>query len=228
MEVIRLDLHEKLTRVIASAKVLFIVPGYAETKMADIATHANLAVGTLYSLFRSKDDLLKFVFASTLDSMIIDHVQTLPVIPLSDDELVTHTAEIYQQATHQLHKLTTNYSTDARFSAMLDYLFANFHQYGAYFLILERNPQMSPALLKLYKHYRQQLYTDVAQLLATLVAFGKVRYLSHPENDALLIIDQIFWWSAHKQYDSFDHQTNHFDQQQMKNCVIQQLTASYT
>lgn len=223
-----MDLHEKLIRVITSAKILFIVPGYAETKMTDIATHANLAVGTLYSLFRSKDDLLQFVFATTLDSTVIDHVQALPVAPLSADELVTHTAEIYQQANNKLHTLMTDYPTDARFSAMLDYLFTNFHEYGAYFLILERNPQMSPALLQLYKRYRQQLYTDIAQLLAALVTSGEVRYLSHPENDALLIIDQVFWWSAHKQYDSFDHQTNHYDQQEMKKCVIQQLTTSYT
>lgn len=86
---------EKLTRVVTSATTLFIVPGYAETKMIDIASRANLAVGTLYHLFKSKDDLLKFVFASTLDPTVSDQIQTFPVQPVPDDELVTHIAKKY-------------------------------------------------------------------------------------------------------------------------------------
>lgn len=219
---------EKLTRVVTSATTLFIVPGYAETKMIDIASHANLAVGTLYHLFKSKDDLLKFVFASTLDPTVSDQIQTFPVQPIPDDELVTRTAKVYQQATANLHSIVAQYPADARFAAILAYLFKNFHQYGAYFLMLERNPHLNARLLKLYKHYRQQLYHDIAELLTSLATTGEIRYLAHPENDAMLIIDQIFWWSAHKPYDSFDTVTTHFDRQQMENCVLQQLTLSYT
>ncbi|RDG26436.1 hypothetical protein DQM20_11455 [Lactiplantibacillus plantarum] len=48
--VIKMELQRKLNRVLNSASSLFIVPGFSETKMQDIAKGANLAVGTLYSM----------------------------------------------------------------------------------------------------------------------------------------------------------------------------------
>lgn len=222
-----MDLHEKLTRVLNSATALFIVPGFAETKMSAIAADAGLAVGTLYQLFKSKDDLLQFVFATTLEPDLVTQAQSLPVQPVSTDTLVQQTTAIYQQANANLQGIVTKQPTDARFEALLDYLFTNFHQYGAYFLMLERNPQMNPALLQLYKRYRQQLYQNVAELLTTLITTGEIRYLSHPEDDAMIIIDQVFWWSAHKHYDSFERQANHYDRNQMAMSVRKQLLTSY-
>lgn len=222
-----MQLHEKLTRILNSAKCLFIVPGYSDTKMLDIAKQSGLAVGTLYSLFASKDDLLEFVFAATLDPDYIDNVQSLPLTLPTHTDLLTHTKQVYQVETQALNDLLTNFQADARFEAMLTYLFKNFNRFGAYFMILERNPQMNPELMQLYRLYRKQLYHEISTFLVTLVMNGEVRYLAAPDNDAMIIIDEIFWWSAHKKYDSFEPADRNYDVSTMQASVMKQLITSY-
>lgn len=90
-----MDLQRKLNRVLNSASSLFIVPGFSETKMQDIAKGANLAVGTLYSMFKSKDDLLNFIFAATLNSDFINGIRSLPLKIDPENQLLIDTKAVY-------------------------------------------------------------------------------------------------------------------------------------
>ncbi|MFC6181199.1 TetR/AcrR family transcriptional regulator [Lactiplantibacillus daowaiensis] len=222
-----MQLQTKLSRILTSAQAQFIVPGFADTKMHDIAQAADLAVGTLYNLFKSKDDLLAFIFAATLNPTIIDEPHTLPLQPIATSALVEQTQAVYQHETQRLVTRIQAAPADDQFTTLVTELFATFEQFGAYFLILERNPQMNPTLMTLYRHYRQNMYHTIAQIISHLSATQQLRPLAEPQNDALIIIDEIFWWSAHKKYDSFERQATTFDFQQVKAAVIQQLVTSY-
>jgi len=223
-----MQIQTKLDPVLTSAKALFIVPGFADTKMIDIAQAADIAVGTLYHLFRSKEDLLQAVFAVTLDPTILDNVTNLPITPQTTPDLIQATQRRYQQAATQLDRLMATNQQAGAFNRLTSYLFTTFDQFGAYFLILERNAQLNPQLVSLYKDYRQALYQNVAHYLTVLVSHGVVIPQLQPYYDAHLIIDEIFWWSAHKHYDAFERQANNFDPVLMKKTVMTQLARSYT
>ncbi|VDG24385.1 TetR/AcrR family transcriptional regulator [Lactiplantibacillus mudanjiangensis] len=217
----------KLTRILASAQAQFIVPGFADTKMVNIAKAADVAVGTLYTLVKSKSELLTLLFATTLDPTIITQPLQLPWRPLTNAELVAQTKQAYQTATRSLLTSIQTSPVDNQFDTLVTELFTTFDRFGAYFLTLERNPQMNPELMTLYRHYRQQLYHTISRILGQLSAKNVIRPLPNPTADAFIIIDEIFWWSAHKQYDSFERAATTVDQNQIKAAVIQQLLAGY-
>jgi len=220
-------LQEKLNRVLTSATSLFIVPGFADTKMIDIAKDANLAVGTLYSLFKGKDDLLEFVFFATLDPKISANVTALPIHTDAETTLIPKTKQVYQREAQTLNRIMANTADQHQFESLLSYLSTTFNHYGTYFLILERNPKMNPELVTLYKHYRQHLYEQITALLTTLMSNHQIRLLKHPGNDAMIIIDELFWWSAHKKHDSFEFYNNDFVDATFQASVIEQLLAGY-
>lgn len=45
--------------ILAAARTVFLRDGYKETRMADVAAEAGIAVGTLYLYFPGKDDLVQ-------------------------------------------------------------------------------------------------------------------------------------------------------------------------
>ncbi len=206
-----MNLQIKLNRVINCASSLFIVPGFSETKMQNIAKEANLAVGTLYSMFESKDDLLNAVFAATLNPDFVNSIKNLPLKINPENQLLIETKAVYRAETENMAQILSQTGNDSGFEEMIKYLFKTFNRYGAYFLILERNPQMNPQLLTLYRKYRKELYQNIATFLEDLQTHNKIRRLKNPEYDSIIIIDQIFWWSAHKKFDSFDRRNVNLD-----------------
>jgi len=80
---------------------------------------------------------------------------------------------------------------------LLTNLVTTFQRYGRYFLILEHNPTLNPALTALYRDYRQRLYQQVGEFLMR-------QRRTATEADGMIVVDLIFWWCAHKQYDSFE------------------------
>ena len=50
--------QDRERRILRSAGYLFGAKGYSQTTMEDVAANAQLAVGTLYNYFRSKQELL--------------------------------------------------------------------------------------------------------------------------------------------------------------------------
>jgi AcrR family transcriptional regulator len=60
----------KRAAILAAASYLFADPGYDRTSIAEIARHANVAVGSVYRLFEDKRTLLAAVHDSVEDEFI--------------------------------------------------------------------------------------------------------------------------------------------------------------
>lgn len=54
--------HDKRTRILDAALKTFVKRGFPDTKVAEIASEAGVAEGTLYNYFPSKEDLLLALF----------------------------------------------------------------------------------------------------------------------------------------------------------------------
>ena len=208
--------EEKLQRIYTAASELFIQPGYHETQMQMIAQRAQVAVGTLYRLFTSKAALLDYVFLTTLPTTKEVRL-TYPLAPVDLRELVNRTQAAYADWNHQLTQRSVVSFTD-----LLTALFTAFKRYGQYFLILEHNPQVNPALTALYRQQRQTLYQQVGSFLQRTRP-----QLNDPQRNAEVIVDLIFWWCAHKRYDSFESDMLHGEDDQMITIVREMLQRSY-
>lgn len=217
---------EKLKKVTESAGYLFIRPGYAETKMKNIAEQAHLSVGTLYNLFESKEALLDFVFFYNLDPEIIYKDFHLPIKKMKEKELISRFSESYQIITDDFeHKFIVRHKTEHTFKELLNDLFNLMESYGQYFLIIEKNPRLNEQLLRLHTNYRKTLFENVHQFLIKSIGSGTIRPLSYPSYDARLIIDTLMWWCAHKRYDSFEIETNYSSQITRKVAITALLNA---
>ncbi|MFC6206925.1 TetR/AcrR family transcriptional regulator [Levilactobacillus tongjiangensis] len=209
--------EEKLRRIYAAASEPFIQPGYHETQMQMIAQRANVAVGTLYRLFSGKAALLDYVFLTTLPAVTGLPHAIYPIQPADPRELVRRTQAAYADWNHQLanQQATT-------FDQLLTALFSAFKRYGRYFLILEHNPTVNPALTALYRQQRQELYQRVGSFLhqhqPTLV---------DSQRNGVVVVDLVFWWCAHKRYDSFETEMARSDDEQMLGVVQAMLRRSY-
>jgi len=208
--------EEKLQRIYAAASELFIQPGYHETQMQMIAQRAQMAVGTLYRLFSGKEALLDYVFLTTLPTTV-DRPQTFPLQPVDPRELVRRTEAAYAGWNHQL---AGQQATD--FDQLLTALFKAFKRYARYFLILEHNPTVNPALTALYRQQRQEIYQRVGDF------FQRQRpNLADPQRNGVIVVDLVFWWCAHKRYDSFETEMARSDDEQMLAVVRDMLRRSY-
>ena len=64
--------QDKRTRIINSAIVIFAEKGYHLGNMNDIATKANVAVGSIYRYFHNKEDLLIAIFEEKMGELILE------------------------------------------------------------------------------------------------------------------------------------------------------------
>ncbi len=62
--------QERERRIVKAAERLFARKGYAEVAMEDVASRANLAVGTIYNYFPSKSTLLLAIVRSETKSLL--------------------------------------------------------------------------------------------------------------------------------------------------------------
>jgi len=61
---------DKRTRIIDAAVEVFAEKGFHQSRVTDIAALANVADGTIYLYFKSKEDLLLSVFEEKMDQLI--------------------------------------------------------------------------------------------------------------------------------------------------------------
>jgi AcrR family transcriptional regulator len=83
-ESVRMSMEERARRIVESAVALAEEGGFEGVRLRDVAAHADVALGTLYRRFRSKEDLL--VAALDLEMQDLERrIQQRP--PKGDSEL---------------------------------------------------------------------------------------------------------------------------------------------
>lgn len=100
--------HDTLTRsqaarrerVITAAMMLGAEGGYDAVQMRDVATSANVALGTIYRYFASKDHLL----AATLVEWVGDLQRRLAQQPPKGDSAADRVVEVVMRATRSLER----------------------------------------------------------------------------------------------------------------------------
>ena len=69
IDVLRADARENLNRIIVAAREVFATQGL-DAKLADVAKHAGVGVGTIYRRFENKEGLIEALFVSRLADVV--------------------------------------------------------------------------------------------------------------------------------------------------------------
>lgn len=89
------------TRILQSAKRLFINKGYVKTTMKDIAEEGEVGVGTLYNYYPSKSGLLKEIFHTNMPDLSsqIEKIQKDDFLNLQEKlyEMISKSMTIFHQ-----------------------------------------------------------------------------------------------------------------------------------
>ena len=80
---------DKRKRIIQSATKIFADKGFYNAKISQIAYHADVADGTIYLYFKSKDDLLISIFEEEMTNIIEYHLEEIEKIKKAGDKLIT-------------------------------------------------------------------------------------------------------------------------------------------
>jgi AcrR family transcriptional regulator len=79
---------DKLQRITAAARALFIEKGFDETTTREIAHHAGVALGTLFLYATDKRDLLFLICTDELEGLIENAFEEVPTHDRLIDELI--------------------------------------------------------------------------------------------------------------------------------------------
>ena len=91
-------MEERARRIVASAVELAEKGGFEAVRLREVAAHADVALGTVYRRFRSKEDLL----IAALDQQIADHQQHLLQRPPNGATRLDRVTSFFQGATRSL------------------------------------------------------------------------------------------------------------------------------
>ena len=78
---------DKREAILRAAIKVFARNGYFNSKVSDIAREANIADGTVYLYFKSKDEILHSVFDRAMDEFIADGKREIAEIERVDERL---------------------------------------------------------------------------------------------------------------------------------------------
>ena len=91
-------MEERARRIVASAIELAEQGGFEAVRLRDVAAHADVALGTLYRRFRSKEDLL----LAALEQAIADHEKRLLQKPPNGRTRLERVTNFFRGATASL------------------------------------------------------------------------------------------------------------------------------
>ncbi|HBF38317.1 MAG TPA: TetR/AcrR family transcriptional regulator [Firmicutes bacterium] len=92
--------EERRAEIIEAATKLFIVKGFEQTAVSDIVHSVNVAQGTFYYYFKSKDD----VMLAIIDQLHDETIQQLSIIVKRTDLSITQKLAALSEAEFQLNR----------------------------------------------------------------------------------------------------------------------------
>lgn len=94
---IRTEGNEMESRIIETAKSLFMEKGYAETSMSDIAAKAGINRPTLHYYFRTKDKMFQAVFEMIIQKIVPQLLNLITARDTSIVERITGIVDAYYE-----------------------------------------------------------------------------------------------------------------------------------
>ena len=217
--------NSRLQQIYDAASRLFIVQGYAQTRIEHIAKAAGVSVGTIYNEFAGKREILHFIIKCNIDSEYINGDFTRPIsendVAALSEEFFKVASEAQERFNRYLPDKTHLYS----FERLISDIFDTIAKYAVAFLFIERNPVESGPIFSRYNDYRSQFISTLLQYIDAFMKSGEIRELKYPQHSVVLIIETLSWWCMHRPYSRYSN--NEISMEQAKEVVMDGLVSAY-
>lgn len=185
----------RLHKIHEAAAYLFDKKGYANTKMAEIAKAAGIAVGTMYSAFTGKDAVLSFVIYAILDKRYLSDEIALPIKPIESSKLIAALRNVLDSFDTALCITDLNGNIIKDFSVMTGELFDLFADYLLALVNIEKNSGVLEELSEEYLPRAAAYFNELENHLGLYMEKGQIRELTNLSSHALFLTNTLTWWA---------------------------------
>jgi AcrR family transcriptional regulator len=215
----------RLYDIVDAAGKLFVLKGYNQTQISDIARAAGIATGSIYNLFASKKAIFQFVLACIFDESFINMERTFPIAEMDMRVLEKKIIDRSELSMQEIFPQSSGEDeNESSFRDVLSKAFDFISKYGTGLLIFERNTSGWQDLCAVYFQRRKTFIEAFESCVHRCIQKGEIRYLEQPEHHTRLIIETLSWWGMHVKYTYSDI---HVEVTDAKKVVMDALTHAY-
>jgi AcrR family transcriptional regulator len=215
----------RLYDIVTAAGRLFVLKGYHQTQISDIAKDTGISTGSIYNLFAGKKAIFQFVLACIFDENFILKDRTLPITEMDTHELEKQIVERFEASMKDIFQHTSGETVNTpSFRDVLSKAFDFISKYGTGLLIFERNTSGWQDLCAVYFERRKTFIKAFENCVDLYIQKGEIRHLEQPEHHTRLIIETLSWWGMHVKYTYSDI---HVDAADAKKIVMDALVHAY-
>lgn len=215
----------RLYDIVDAAGRLFVLKGYNQTQISDIAKAAGIATGSIYNLFASKKAIFQFVLASIFDESFFNEERTFPIAEIDMRVLEMKIIARSELSMKDIFpQLTGEDENASSFRDVLSKAFDFISKYGTGLLIFERNTSGWQDLCEVYFQRRRTFIQAFEDCVERYIQKGEIRHLDQPQHHTRLIIETLSWWGMHVKYTYSDICVEAAD---AKKVVMDALTHAY-
>lgn len=124
--------EEKRSRILAAAVRLFAGDGFYRTRIGDIAKSANVATGTVYTYFESKEKILDAIFEDSMEGFLALGIEDLAGAETALERL-RRIVELHLTNLGRDRELATVFQIELRHSARFMDVYSRSRQLREYF-----------------------------------------------------------------------------------------------
>lgn len=186
---------QRLYTIYLEAGRLFNAKGYAETKMAEIAKAAGIAVGTMYSLFTGKEAVLSFVIQATLDKDFFTYDIIFPIKPAEVAVLLNHLKRVIDSVDSILNITDEKGNISTDFPTLMENIYDFFSDYLIAFDNIERNAGILEELSQEYLPKKKQFFENIGTCMKQYKDAGQIWSFDYNEAHIVFLIDTLTWWA---------------------------------
>lgn len=187
---------EKLEKIYNAACRLFNKRGYPDTKMAEIAKAADIAVGTLYSMFTGKESVLTFTILCAFDRDYLHREIPLPIRTIDTSVLKANLERVLAEIKDILEITDKMGSIRKDFITLLGELYDAFAVYVMGLDNIEKNGKILEELNSIYLPQKRWFWGEMGRLLKLYMEAGQIQPVQHIPAHVEFLISTLSWWAV--------------------------------
>lgn len=187
---------ERLEKVCSAAGILFNQKGYPDTKMAEIAKEAEIAVGTLYSIFTGKESVLTFSILCALDKGALYRDIALPIKTIDTSVLKANLERVFEEIESVLQITDKEGRLCKDFTTLMSELYDVFVDYMMALDNIEKNGKILEELSSVYLPRKMRFWGQMGSFLELYREAGQIQPIQHIPAHVEFLIKTLSWWSV--------------------------------
>jgi AcrR family transcriptional regulator len=199
----------RIREIVRAASQVFLAKGYRQAKVADVARTMDIASGTIYLYFESKEALFDLVIRATIAPDVLDETWNFPIKTPADKSTFKFIKACLERearfpALEKSPGPVSRVDPARELDAIVRELFRRTSQRWLALKLLERCAVDWPELAELwFSDHRLRLLRQLTQYLERRMAADRLRKAPDPAAAARLILELVAAFAMHCRADPY-------------------------